>query len=172
MRSSGQSALDLVLSILVFLIVLTVFSSVLTRFEEVQKEMSVRQQLRDNLSQIHWLSSYAASQFHEISVYPHTANLPAGIVLSTRTNAYSRTSGTVLLQPVRATGVQTSVDCTVIWDINSEAVEFKVSAPTSSTGLPYSVDVNRTTVANNLLDDNHTFIFSGCFNQFTIEADP
>ena len=172
MRSSGQSALDLLLSLLVLLIVLTVFSSVLTRFEEVQKEMSIRQQLRENLSQIHWLSSYAASQFHEISSYPATASVPVGFALSSRTNAYARTSGTVLLKPVRATGVQTAIDCSIIWDINAEAVEFKVSAPPSSTGLPYPVDVNRTTVANNFMDDNHTFIFSGCFNQFTIEADP
>lgn len=171
MRIKGQSGLDLLLGLLVLLIVLNVFSSVLTRFEDVQKEISIRSQLRENLLQVHWLTSYAGSHFYQAVDYPATSSQPRGSQLTLRTNEFARSTGVTILEKVRAVTTQPEMNCTFEWDIN-DFINFHSAIRGFDSGLPYDVDVNSTSVIPKLYDVNHLFTSTGCFDQFSIEALP
>lgn len=173
MPVKGQSALDLLLALLVLLIVLNVFTSVLTRFGEVQKEISIRQQLRENLSLISVFTTYSGGLFYRPNVYPPTNTFPAfGTLLVDYTNHFTRTFGSVALEQVRATGVQTTISCTTLFDVNIDVVRYGVYARGIDTGLPIDVDANAYAIIRPGYDANHHFVSTGCFDYFSIEVFP
>ncbi len=172
MHSKGQSGLDLLLALLVLLIVLNVFSSVLDRFEDVQKEISIRQQVRENLQQIHWLASYAGGYYYEAGEYPPTASLFVGSLLPIYLDENVRSTGITLLETVRAVGTQPGIPCSVDWDINASEINFHALVRGVDAGLTYDIDVNSITIIHSNYDDNHSFNVAGCFDAFSIEVKP
>ncbi len=172
MNSSGQSGLDLILGLLVLLMVLNVFSSVLARFEETQKEISIRQQLRENLSQIRWLTSYAGSFNYDAGDYPPTASLAEGWKLPYYLDENVRSTGITSLQTVRAVGVRSDIPCLFTFDINAPVINFYALVLGSDSRLPYDVDVNGISIIHSTYDDNHSFNVAGCFISYSIEAKP
>ncbi|MBM3282046.1 MAG: hypothetical protein FJY86_01740, partial [Candidatus Diapherotrites archaeon] len=118
MRFRGQSALDLLLGLLILLVVLNIFSGVMTRYEEVQREISIRQQLRDNLSVMALLTGYSDSFFYEAHVHPQTNSLPKSDFVYDRTNYFLRSTGVVSLDRVRGVNVPDPFLCTLNMDIN------------------------------------------------------
>jgi hypothetical protein len=171
MSPRGQTALDLLLGLLVLLIILNAFSGVLTRFEEVQKEMSIRQQLRENLFLIRSFTEYSSSFAFDQHIYPKTNSLPQGTLVVDYVNYFTRSFGTVELKPVRAVGVQSYVPCLFTHDVNV-GIFLAATALPADTFLPYTVDVNTYGIIKEGYDSNHSFIVDGCFNYFSIGALP
>jgi Tfp pilus assembly protein PilW len=171
MTFRGQSALDLLLGLLILLIVLNIFSGVMSRYEDVQKEISIRQQLRDNLSVMSLLTGYAAGFFYDIRDHPATNSLPQGHLLYSRTDIFTRSTGIVALDPVRGVDVPSPFLCSLFIDINGAAY-FGVSAYPADTGLSYTVDTSSVAALKYLFDENHTFNPAGCFDYFSIEGLP
>lgn len=167
----GQTALDLLLGLLVLLIVLNAFSGVLTRFEEVQKEMSIRQQLHENLFLIRSFTEYSSSFAFDQHIYPKSNSLPEGTLVADYFNYFTRSFGTASLKPVRAVGVQSYVPCLFTYDVNV-GIFLAAYAYPADTFLPYVVDVNSYGIIKQGYDYNHSFIVDGCFNHFSIEALP
>ncbi len=172
MHVRGQSGLDLLLSLLVLLIVLNVFSSVLVRFEEVQKEISIRQQLRENIFLMGTLTAYTSGKFSDIRVYPQTNNIPRSVDLTARLNAYSRSSGMIDLENIRSPGVQSRVPCTFAWDINLPVLNYSLLVLAADAGTPYDIDINRYVHVDENYDQNHSFVPQGCVDVFSVEAKP
>lgn len=172
MHIRGQSGLDLLLGLLVLLIVLNVFSSVLVRFEEVQKEISIRQQLRENIILMGMLTSYAGTKYQGIHFYPLTNNTLIGFDLPLRANAYSRFTGIVDLEGVQSAGSQSAIPCSLVWDINLPQLNYLLTISGADSGLPYDMDINRTVRVDENYDLNHSFVKVGCVESFSIEAVP
>lgn len=172
MRTRGQSGLDLLLGLLILLIVLNVFSSVLVRFEEVQKEISIRQQLRENIFLMGVLASYSGGKFSDPRLYPPTNNLVYGYDLPYGYNVFNRSTGIVDLENIHAAGTQAHVPCTFAWDVNISNVNYYLLVSNADSGLPYDIDLNRVVSTQGLYDKNHLFLVSGCVDTFSIEAKP
>lgn len=172
----GQSSLDMVFGLLVLLIVLNSFTYVWDRFEETQKEISIRQQIRDNV----WLNDlfyvYGAFQFQDLHSYP-PVNTSSGQIIQTQLpyliNHYTRTTGTISFPTVRALGFANGVPCTSSLSHLSQFFTLsQVNVKASDVGIPWDIDINNYVGSRDGFDTNHTFAFDGCGGSLTVEAVP
>lgn len=166
----GQSALDLLLSLIIVLIVLSSFSTILSRFDEVNREISLRQQLRENSSLITSLATYSSTVMNQGLNYPPTNSLPGGNLLQNGYFDHSRAGSIVLLTPIRSLSSVDSSSCVFDYDVNGTLLTYRVAIPASYSGLPMDVDINTTALIHSRFDFNHTFILNGCLDSFVVEA--
>lgn len=171
MRPLGQSALDLLLGLLVLLVVLNLFSGVVTRYDEVQREMAIRQQLRENLNMISTFIDYGSGFYYNSQVYPKTNSLPESSYLYERHNFFLRSFGAASLSPVRGVGISSPFSCSFTMDTNI-ATSYGVYAYPAETGLPFVIDTNVFSIMKFGYDANHLISVAGCFDFITIEALP
>jgi len=166
----GQSALDLLLSLVIVLLVLSSFTTILSRFDEVNREISLRQQLRENSSLITAVTTYSSTVMSQDMSYPATNSLPIGRQLPLTYFDYARANSVVLLTPIRSLSSANSLSCDFVYDANGVSFNYFLSIPTFYSGLSAPVDINATAFIHPGFDFNHTFSVNGCLDSFVVEA--
>lgn len=171
----GQMAIDLVFALILILLALQGFSSVMTHFQDVQKEISLRQQLRENtrVSAIFILVSnlYFHRPFDYITEYLTQNPASDGKRLSIQTGWFSRATGTIPLNPVRFVETPQGFDCNIWSDLQDANLLF-FTIFSSDSGLSKDVNVSRRLTVVSNYDDNHLVLFDSCGGPFHIRGKP
>ncbi len=176
MVARGQMALDLLLGLLVLLIVLNAFSVVLDRFEETQKEVSIRQQVRENILLTQLLVTYSAAHSHDISTYPASNGpviTPTGPSLPNLVNTFTRSPGEVSLSTVRALNYPSGIVCTGnFFLLDPQTLVARVDVLGGDVGQTTNIQIDQNISIRRYYDTNHILTFDGCFGKILIEAAP
>lgn len=163
----GQLALDLLLSLLVLLIVLTALGSVLNHFESTQKELSLHQQLREDGITVQYLLSSAISYYHEPLVYSGNPDLVH------LTNAPIRVPGNTPLSALVALKTPQGFSCgfTPVWSsVSSDSLQLSIAA--ADTELSDDVEYAFSFSSPDEFRTAHSLSLSGCYGPFAIEVNP
>ncbi len=109
MHAKGQTAVDVVMALIVVLVILSIFTNIHSQFQLTQKEISLRQQLRENASGTAQFITQAGWYIHSnpsLPLAPLQANIAA-------INNFTSFSGESTIYPIRALEKAQGFDCLV-----------------------------------------------------------
>lgn len=107
MHAKGQTAVDVVMALIVVLVILSIFTNIHSQFQLTQKEISLRQQLRENAFGTAQFITQAGWYIHSNPSLP-LVPLQANIV---SINNFTSFSGQSNLYPIRALEKAQGFDC-------------------------------------------------------------
>lgn len=169
MRSRGQAALDLLLALVILLVVLASMGGVLSSFTDTQKEISLHSQLDEQSRLSAFFLGLHAARFHADISYPTNSGGPSPLdTLVSVTNKHARSTGALLLPPVRISGYPQGVPCTITADLANGEVEFKTSSGES--GLPSDVVADSVFISPGLFENSYEIESDGCGTPLVLEA--
>ncbi len=163
----GQLALDLLLSLLVLLIVLTALGSVLNRFESTHKELSLHQQLREDGITAQYLLSSAVSYYHE------PLNYAGDSAIVQLTNAPIRVPAETPLSSLKAIDTPQGFSCgfELEWNDGSDD-SLNLTIPAADTKLSETIEYSFSFSSPDEFQTEHFLSLSGCYGPFLIGVNP
>lgn len=165
MNSKGQTAMDIVMALVVLLVVMSIFSNIQSQFSLTQKEITLRQQLRAN--------AISAAQFVTQAAWYEHADPAGGTNII---NNFSSFSGQSAISPIRAFGKLQGFDCSATTTtVNANEIAFELLLLKTDTGLSQNISEKSIMVhpTNFLIDISDPavskVIFNSCFEPVVVQ---